>query len=66
MPFVLVSPLLCSGRTALLCSVCGGAEGFVSRLGPFVSAPLALLMVEWLGPALYTPGSPWRASGEVP
>lgn len=38
----------------------------MSRLGPFVSAPLALLMVEWLGPVPYTPGSPWRASGEVP
>lgn len=71
MPFALVSPLLCSGRTALLlCSVCGGAEGFVSRLGPFFLAPLALLMVELLAlhPGVSSArlwGGPVRARGQV-
>ena len=65
MPFTLVSPsaMFWPHSAAHLFCVCGGAEGFVLRL---VLVPSALLMVERLGPAPCTPGSPRRASGEAP
>lgn len=66
--FTLVSPsaVFWPHSAAPLFCVCGGAEGFVSRLGSFVSILSALLMVERLGPAPCTPGSPRRASQEAP
>ena len=64
-PFTFVSPsaMFWPHSAAHLFCVCGGAEGFVLRL---VLVPSALLMVERLGPAPCTPGSPRRASGEAP